>query len=71
MDRRLTGFILLAVGAALLFWGLKENDSFGGSFTRAFTGSPTDKVKMLLISGGVLAAVGAYMAFFAKKKKKD
>ncbi len=66
---RLTGFILLGVGIALLVWGLSVNDSFGGSMSRVFTGSPTNKAMGLMVGGGVLAAVGAYFSFFSKKKK--
>lgn len=66
---RLTGFIVLGVGIALFIWGLNENGSLGGSISRAFSGSPTNKAMALMVGGGVLTAVGAYMSFFSKKKK--
>ena len=66
---RIAGIILLAVGILLFIWGLQANDSIGSAFSRAFTGSPSDKAMYLMGGGGVLAAAGAYVAFFSRKKK--
>ena len=66
---RITGIALLAVGVALFIWGLSVNDSIGSAFSRAFSGSPTNKALYLLVGGGVLTAVGAYVTFFSGKKK--
>jgi hypothetical protein len=55
---RTASLILLIVGIVLVIYGLSALDSIGSSFSRFFTGSPTDKTMWLLIGGGVCASVG-------------
>ena len=50
---------LLVVGIILLIYGVNASDSIGSSFSRFFTGNPTDKTVWLLIGGAVATAVGA------------
>jgi len=50
---------LLVVGIVLLIAGANASDSIGSSFSRFFTGNPTDKTVWLLIGGTVAAVVGA------------
>jgi len=51
--------ILLFIGGVILIvYGLSASDSVGSSFSRFFTGSPTDKTLWLLIGGCVAAAIG-------------
>jgi hypothetical protein len=50
---------LLAGGIVLIVYGVSASNSIGSDFSRLFTGSPTDKSIWLLISGVVLAAIGA------------
>lgn len=50
--------ILLVVGVVLLVLGFVESDSINSSFSRLFTGEPTDKAIWLLLSGGVATLVG-------------
>lgn len=47
---------LLAGGIALIIYGLSASDSISSSFSRFFTGSPTDRTMWLLI-GGIVAGV--------------
>ena len=47
---------LLIGGIVLMIYGVSASDSLGSSFSRMFTGAPTDKTIWLLI-GGVVAAV--------------
>jgi hypothetical protein len=49
---------LLVVGIVLLIYGVSASDSIGSSFSRLFTGAPTDKTIWFLVGGGVAAAVG-------------
>jgi hypothetical protein len=56
---KLFSLILLVGGIALIIAGLNASDSVGSSFSRLFTGSPTDKTIWLLIGGIVAAALGA------------
>jgi len=58
---------LLVVGIILLVYGISAADSVGSSFSRMFTGSPTDKTIWLLIGGAVATAVGAAGMFRGSK----
>ena len=67
---RIVGIALLAAGVALLYFGYKESESFASGFSRAFTGSPTDRSMSMLIGGGVLGVVGLGLTLRGDKKKK-
>jgi hypothetical protein len=49
---------LLVGGVILIIYGISASDSIGSSFSRVFTGSPTDKTIWLLLGGAIAAAVG-------------
>jgi Co/Zn/Cd efflux system component len=49
---------LLVGGIVLIVYGISASDSISSSFTRFFTGSPTDKTMWLLIGGIVAVVVG-------------
>jgi hypothetical protein len=49
---------LLIGGIILIICGVNESDSIGSSFSRLFTGNPTDRSIWLLIGGAVAAIVG-------------
>jgi hypothetical protein len=55
---RLLSLGLLAGGVVLIIYGINASDSFNSSFSRFFTGSPTDKTIWLLIGGVAAAVVG-------------
>jgi hypothetical protein len=55
---KIISIILLVAGVILIIFGFKASDSVGSSFSRFFTGTPTDKAVWLLIGGAVLAVVG-------------
>jgi hypothetical protein len=52
------GLALLAVGIALIVFGISASESFGSEVSRFFTGTPTDKSMWLLLSGIAAAVVG-------------
>ncbi len=54
---------LLIVGVALVVFGLMAADSLASSFSRFFTGEPTDRAIWLLISGAVLIAISGFGLF--------
>ena len=56
---RIISIALPIGGIVLIVAGLNASDSIGSSFSRFFTGNPTDKTIWLLIGGLVAAAVGA------------
>ena len=49
---------LLVGGIILIAYGIGSSNSIGSSFSRMFTGSPTDKTIWLLIGGIAAAAIG-------------
>ena len=53
------GLALLAVGIALIIYGINASDSFGSDVKRFFTGNPTDKSMWLLVGGIAATTVGA------------
>ena len=58
---------LLVGGIILLICGASASDSVGSSFSRFFTGNPTDKTLWLLIGGAVAAVVGMAGLFRGSK----
>jgi amino acid permease len=50
--------VLLIVGVILLSYGVTASDSIGSSFSRFFTGQPTDRTIWLLVAGAVAAILG-------------
>ena len=55
---KLLWLILLVGGIVLLVYGVRASDSYGAGLTNAFTGPPTTKAVILLISGLILTLVG-------------
>lgn len=57
------GLALLAVGIALIIYGIDASNSASSSISRTFTGSPTNKTLWLLIGGIGAAIAGAVLTF--------
>lgn len=57
---KIVGLILIAAGAALVFWGYNAAGSVGSKLNQALTGSPSDRALALYIGGGVCAALGLF-----------
>ena len=55
---KIVSLALLIGGIILIIYGISASDSIGSSFSRLFTGSPTDKTIWLLLGGIVATAVG-------------
>ena len=60
--------MLLVGGIILMIYGAAASDSIGSSFSRFFTGSPTDKTMWLLIGGAAAAVVGGSGLLFGGSK---
>lgn len=56
---------LIVIGAGLVIWGYQKSGGFGSQLSSAFTGSHSDNVMMLYISGAACLIVGIYL--FTKK----
>ena len=58
---RIIGIALVVIGLGLAFWGYRSSGSFGSQVTQAVSGSPTDRVMILYISGAASLVVGLYL----------
>lgn len=64
-NMNVVGIALVVLGVGLALWGYQLSGSVGSQITQAVTGSDTDRVMTLYISGAVSFVVGIY--FLAKK----
>ena len=55
---RFVGLALLVVGAVLIYYGVKSEESFSSGLSELFDGAPSFKTILLLASGVILAAFG-------------
>ena len=60
-NNKMISIALMVVGAGLAFWGYQKSGGLDSKITSALTGSHTDNVMMLYISGAVCLAVGLYL----------
>ncbi len=63
---KIIALVLLVVGVGLAFWGYQISGSVSSQLSKTLTGSFSDKVMILYISGAACIAVGAYL-FVSKK----
>jgi len=59
---------LLAAGVVLIVLGINAGNSVSSSFSRFFTGSPTDKAVWMLVGGIVMGIVGIFGLGIGSKK---
>ena len=55
---KIISLVLLAGGIVLIIYGINASDSISSSFSRFFTGNPTDKTMWLLIGGTIASVIG-------------
>jgi TRAP-type C4-dicarboxylate transport system permease large subunit len=67
MNRNPLGIVLLIIGALLLIFGIMAADSLASSFSRLFSGTPTDKSVFLVIAGAVCLGAGLFMTAIPRK----
>lgn len=53
------GIVLLLVGVVLLVLGFAASESLASSFSKFFTGEPTDRAIWLILGGVVSLGLGA------------
>lgn len=58
---------LIIGGIVLIIYGVSASESIGSSFSRMFTGAPTDKT-IWLLGGGIVAAVLGLVGFLRGAK---
>jgi hypothetical protein len=56
---KLISLAFLGAGIVAIVYGVRASDSIASSFSRLFTGAPTDNAIWLLVGGGIAALVGA------------
>ena len=61
MAKRIIGLVLVVLGAGLAFWGYRMSGSIGSQLSKAFSGSPGDKVMACYIGGAVSFVVGLFL----------
>ena len=59
----LIGFVLVAIGGVLIYWGYNEAESLSGQLGRAFSGSPSNRVMMFYAGGAVCGLFGFFVSF--------
>lgn len=59
--KKIISMVLVVIGIGLAFWGYQISGSFGSQLTQTITGSHTDKVMTLYISGAACLVVGIYL----------
>ncbi len=57
------GLVILLVGIVLLVLGIAASDSVASSFSKFFTGEPSDRSIWLMIGGIVAIGVGATLGW--------
>ena len=62
------GLALLAVGIALIVYGIDASNSASSSVSRTFNGTPTDKTLWLLIGGIGATITGAVLTFVPSRR---
>jgi hypothetical protein len=62
------GLALLAVGIALIIYGVDASNSTSSSISRTFNGTPTNKTLWLLLGGIGSAICGVVLAFVPSKR---
>jgi hypothetical protein len=55
---KLGSLALLLIGVVLLVYGVSASESIGSTFSRLFTGAPTDRTIWFLIGGAIASAAG-------------
>lgn len=57
------GIVIIIAGIVLLVFGISAADSVSSSFSKLFTGAPSDKAIWLIIGGLAAIGVGAVVSW--------
>lgn len=55
---KIVSLAVLIIGIVLIGYGINASESIGSSFSRIFTGAPTDRTVWFMVGGVVAAAIG-------------
>ena len=67
MAMKLISLVLLLLGVLLLVFGILAADSVASSFSRFFTGNPTDNTVFLIVAGAVALGAGVVMSVLPRR----
>jgi hypothetical protein len=62
------GLALLAIGIALIIYGIDASHSASSTLSRTFSGTPTNKTMWLLVGGIGSAIAGAVLTFVPSRR---
>jgi len=60
---KIISIVLIVAGAGLAIWGYQKSGGFSSQLSNAFTGSHSDNVMMLYITGAICIAAGMFLQF--------
>lgn len=60
-NKKIVSIALMVMGTGLAFWGYQKSGGLESKITSALTGSHSDNVMLLYISGTACLAVGIYL----------
>lgn len=66
--KRITGLVLLVLGAVLLYFGWQATDAPAEQLREGLTGDYSDRTMEYLIGGAVVAAAGLGLLLFGGKR---
>jgi TRAP-type C4-dicarboxylate transport system permease large subunit len=61
--KNIISIVLITIGAGLAIWGYKKSEGLASQLSSALTGSHSNDVMMLYISGAACIAVGFFLLF--------
>jgi len=68
--QRILGIVLVIAGVVLLVMGIQAADSISSSFSKFFTGSPTDRAVWMTIGGIVCIVAGGGLSLIPSRGGK-
>ncbi|CAN5845360.1 hypothetical protein BH11PLA1_BH11PLA1_14230 [soil metagenome] len=68
---KVIGLVLIAVGIVLLILGITQADSVASSWSKFFTGNPTDKAIWYMIGGVVGIVAGGALTAMSMRQLKN
>lgn len=62
------GLALLAVGIALIIYGIQASNSFSSQVSKTFTGNPSDQTIWFIVGGIAGVILGGVLTFLPRRR---